>query len=73
MSTYVPIEEDHAVPDGSVSLGRITVDQYATPDGTLHVRTFYDGDLPLSSVLGLLALGALDIYGRANRGESEGR
>ncbi len=64
---YCPIHEDPNVPEGSVEMMRVTVDQYITPDGQIAVRTFYDGDGNLSQCLGLLVLGAIDIYGRCDR------
>jgi hypothetical protein len=65
---YLPIDQDENVPPDSVLVAEVTVTQYATSDGRLHLRTHYDGDLPLSSVLGLLAMGAIDIYARSDRG-----
>lgn len=67
MSAYLPIDDDPNVPDGSLVVAEVTVTQYAHPDGSLGLRTHYDGDLPLSSVLGLLAMGGIDIYGRCDR------
>jgi hypothetical protein len=65
---FLPIDEDANVPPGAVLVAEVTVSQYLRPDGSLGLRTFYDGDLPLSSVLGLLAMGGIDIYGRCDRG-----
>lgn len=68
MSGYLPIHEDPSIPDGAILVAEVTVTQYALADGSLGLRTHYDGSLPLSSVLGLLAMGGIDIYGRCDRG-----
>ena len=68
MAEYLSISDDPNVPRGSMVVAEVTVTQYAKPDGSLGLRTHYDGDLPLSSVLGLLAMGGIDIYGRCGRG-----
>jgi hypothetical protein len=65
---WLPLDQDPNVPDGIVPIAEIVVSQYMKPDGAIGIRTHYDGDLPLSSVLGLLALGGIDIYDRCERG-----
>lgn len=64
---YLPLDQDDNIPPDAVQIAEVTVTHYMTGDGSLHLRTHYDGELPLSSILGLLAMGAIDIYGRAER------
>jgi hypothetical protein len=63
---YRPITEDPEVPDGSIVNAEIVVTQYFTPDGFLQRRCFYDGAVPLSTVLGLLELAKADIIARCD-------
>lgn len=73
MSGYMPIHEDPSVPDEAILIAEVTVSQYVLPDGKLGLRTHRAGDVPLSSILGLLALGAIDIYNWSDRGEGTAR
>jgi hypothetical protein len=65
--SLIPLEDDPNVEPGSIMATEVVVTQYLRPDGTLGVRTHYDGDGSLSQVLGLIVLGAFDIYGRVDR------
>lgn len=42
----------------------VVVTHYFTPDGQLRRRCFYDGDVSLSTVLGLLELAKADLIAR---------
>lgn len=61
---YVPLDEDPEVPEGAVQVAEVVVTQYLDETGAMKIRTFYDGEIPLSSVLGLLAMGGIQIYQR---------
>lgn len=52
---YLSFDDDPNVPEGAVLVAEVTVSQYLRPDGSLGVRTHYDGSLPMSSVLGWAA------------------
>lgn len=61
---YVPIDEDPAVPAGSIFSAEVTVTHYFTTDGRLKRRVRFEGDVPLSTVLGLLELAKADLMAR---------
>lgn len=61
---YRPISEDPSVPAGAMVNAEVVVTQYFTPDGRLANRVFYDGEVPLSQVLGLLELAKAQLIAR---------
>lgn len=65
--SLIPLEGDPNVDPGSILATEVVVTQYLRPDGTLGIRTHYDGDGSLSQILGLLFMAAIDIYGRVDR------
>lgn len=66
-ASLIPLEDDPAIEPGSIMATEVVVTQYLRPDGSMGIRTHYDGDGSLSAVLGLMVLGAFDIYGRCQR------
>jgi hypothetical protein len=66
-SSLIPFDDDPEIEAGSVLATEVVVTQYLRPDGSVGLRTHYDGDGSLSQVIGLLAMAAIDIYGRCDR------
>lgn len=58
-------QRQRKVPEGAIVNAEVVVYQWLDPDdGSFRWNCFFDGDVPLSSVLGLLDLAKLDLVHR---------
>lgn len=60
------LHDDPQVPEGSIVNSEVHVVQYVKPDGSMGYRVQYEGAVPLSQVLGLLAMAAIDLKERCD-------
>lgn len=62
---YEPVDWSKRLPDGSIINAEVSICQYIDPEtAVLKWAVFYDGEIPLSGVLGLLDLAKLDLINR---------
>jgi hypothetical protein len=62
---YTPVDWGDRLPDGSIINAEISVVQYlAAETGIIVWNVFFDGDITLSTALGLLDLAKLDMINR---------
>ena len=53
------------LPSNAVVNCTVQVDQWIDQDGACRTRVYYDGHVPRSQVVGLLAIAAMDVWNRA--------
>lgn len=54
------------IPENCIEAGSVAIVQYMDADGELHYVVDIDGDLPLSSFVGLMEMGKMRLMLEAN-------